>query len=350
MKFEKKKYDQELQKHDQKLHLKQELVQLSSFLTQSGPAPQNIQLPQETHALAEILFLMSKADVSVPFSWNDYKFNPASQMLILNALFDIWLQLEANLEQINNDIQRLNQAGQGTLLSIETQVRIQALNQEINSLSDQMEIDDSDETRDLWISKRRELRELKLSSDGLTHPCYTLFNDSERFVHVDDARELSQILSSRLEVLRGIKKDYHNKLSIILIGLNNTIAQIDTAVPNDEGVKHEQAQVENLREQYQLLQTHYRALNDKRDEHLKLQNFASGFDFSSALDAIKQHLNNLEEEFNKSYESDQAWQPLFEQWRAILQEKDQANQDWEQLQDIYPASCNLAAISCNERE
>jgi len=27
-------------------------------------------------------------------------------------------------------------------------------------------------------------------------------------------------------------------------------------------------------------------------------------------------------------ESNQAWQPVFEQWKAILQEKDQANQDW----------------------
>ena len=49
-------------------------------------------------------------------------------------------------------------------------------------------------------------------------------------------------------------------------------------------------------------------------------------------------------------ERNQAWQPVFEQWKAILQEKDQANQDWEQLQDIYPANCNLVAISCNERE
>ena len=118
---------------------------------------------------------MSLANVNVPFSWNDFKFNPASQMLILNALFDIWSQLEVNLEQINNDIQRLNQVGQGGLVSIETQVRIQALNQEINRLSDQMEIDDSDKIIGLWRSKRRELSELKQGSDGLTHPCYKLF-------------------------------------------------------------------------------------------------------------------------------------------------------------------------------
>lgn len=350
LKFEKQKYDQELQQYDQKLHLKQQLIQLSSYLKQSGPAPLNIQLPQETHALAEILFSMSQANVNVPFSWNDFKFNPASQMLILNALFDIWSQLEANLEQINNDIQRLNQAGQGGLVSIETQVRIQALNQEINRLSDQMETDDSDETRDLWISKRRELRELKLGSDGLTHPCYTLFNDSERFLRIDDARELSQSLSSRIDVLKGIKQELHSNLSRILIGLNNTIDQIDASVPNDEHVKIEQAQVKALCEQYQLQQTHYRALNDKRVEHLQLQNFDSSFDFASALNGTKQQLQTLEIEFNNLCERNQAWQTIFEQWRAILQEKDQANQDWEQLQDIYPANCNLVAISCNERE
>src|SRR5690606_10948818 len=143
----------------------------------------------------------------------------------------------------------------------------------------QMETDDSDETRDLWISKRRELRELKLGSDGLTHPCYTLFNDSERFLRIDDARELSQSLSSRIDVLKGINQELHSNLSRILIGLNNTIDQIDASVPNDEHVKIEQAQVKALCEQYQLQQTHYRALNDKRVEHLQLQNFDSSFDF-----------------------------------------------------------------------
>ena len=68
-------------------------------------------------------------------------------MLILNALFDIWSQLEVNLEQINNDIQRLNQVGQGGLVSIETQVRILALNQEINRLSDQMETESAGRSR-----------------------------------------------------------------------------------------------------------------------------------------------------------------------------------------------------------
>ncbi|MEQ1274993.1 AAA domain-containing protein [Acinetobacter ursingii] len=350
LKFEKQKYDQESQQYDQKLHLKQELIQLSSFLKKSGPAPLNIQLPQETHALAEILFSMSLANVNVPFSWNDFKFNPASQMLILNALFDIWSQLEVNLEQINNDIQRLNQVGQGGLVSIETQVRIQALNQEINRLSDQMEIDDSDKIIGLWRSKRRELSELKQGSDGLTHPCYKLFNDSERFIRIDDAKELSQSLSRRIDVLKRIERELAENLSRILIGLNNKIDRIDSSVPNYESVKHEQAQVEALREQYQLQQNHYRALNDKRVEHLQLQNFASGFDFVSALNATKQHLQTLEIEFNNLCERNQAWQPVFEQWKAILQEKDQANQDWEQLQDIYPANCNLVAISCNERE
>ena len=58
----------------------------------------------------------------IPIRHFDFKFNPASQMLILNALFDIWFQIEGNLEQIDNDIQRLDQAGVGGLISIETQL------------------------------------------------------------------------------------------------------------------------------------------------------------------------------------------------------------------------------------
>ncbi len=88
-----------------------------------------------------------------------------------------------------------------------------------------------------------------------------------------------------------------------------------------------------------MQQNHYRALNDKRVEHLQLQNFASGFDFVSALNATKQHLQTLEIEFNNLCERNQAWQPVFEQWKAILQEKDQANQDWEAITGHLP--CKL---------
>ncbi len=106
-------------------------------------------------------------------------------------------------KQINNDIQRLNQVGQGAFGEYRnTKCGIEALNQEINRLSDQMEIDDSDKIIGLWRSKRRELSELKQGSDGLTHPCYKLFNDSERFIRIDHAKELSQSLSRRIDVLK----------------------------------------------------------------------------------------------------------------------------------------------------
>lgn len=350
LKFEQQKFDEESQQYDETLRLKQELVQLRDFLSQKGPAPLSAQLPQETHALAEILFSMIGAKVNIPFSWNDFKFNPASQMLILNALFDIWFQIEGNLEQIDNDIQRLDQAGVGGLISIETQLKIQSLNQEISLLADQMEIDDSDEIVGIWRRKRRELSELKQCSDGLTHPCYKLFIDAERFTRVNDANELSQSLIIRIEVFKRIKKELGETLERVLIGLNKRIDRLTSSEPNDKTLRQMKSQVEALREQYQLQLNLCRTLKDKQLESLQLQNFNQEFDFQSAIDATKQHIKNLEDECNILTDRNSDWLPLFEQWQAILKEKDQASQDWELLQEIYPANCNLVAISCNERE
>ncbi|UIP24173.1 DEAD/DEAH box helicase [Acinetobacter towneri] len=350
LKFEQQKFDEESQQYDETLRLKQELVQLRDFLSQKGPAPLSAQLPQETHALAEILFSMIEAKVNIPFSWNDFKFNPASQMLILNALFDIWFQIEGNLEQIDNDIQRLDQAGVGGLISIETQLKIQSLNQEISLLADQMEIDDSDEIVGIWRRKRRELSELKQCSDGLTHPCYKLFIDAERFTRVNDANELSQSLIIRIEVFKRIKKELGETLERVLIGLNKRIDRLTSSEPNDKTLRQMKSQVEALREQYQLQLNLCRTLKDKQLESLQLQNFNQEFDFQSAIDATKQHIKNLEDECNILTDRNSDWLPLFEQWQAILKEKDQASQDWELLQEIYPANCNLVAISCNERE
>ena len=45
-----------------------------------------------------------------------------------------------------------------------------------------------------------------------------LFNDSERFIRIDDAKELSQSLSRRIDVLKRIERELAENLSRILIG------------------------------------------------------------------------------------------------------------------------------------
>lgn len=111
--------------YDAQQESNQKLEQLCGFLKRTSPAPVNIELPIELHEIAQALFNIQKAKVKIPFTSEDFKNNSASQMLIFNALFDEWHKIETSIPTIKKDIERLNNAGEGGLVNVETKVKIQ---------------------------------------------------------------------------------------------------------------------------------------------------------------------------------------------------------------------------------
>src|SRR5690606_21853907 len=168
----------EYQAHQQQLA---ELQQLQDLLSGQGVAPQGLLLPDMMKNIADRLFELDSYQIKLPFQISDFRFYPESQAQILMALLDIWQKIHSSFEVMEQDITRLQQAGQGGLTSIETQLKVQQLQQEIEQLTNQMDVDDSEEISNLWRQKRREVNQLKQQSGGLTHECYKLFKDKDQF-------------------------------------------------------------------------------------------------------------------------------------------------------------------------
>lgn len=352
MNAEQQVFNQAYQHYETMYKQTQELTQLRDFLQQEGKvaSPLSADIPPELHGLVENLFSMAHAQVKLPFDMNDFKHNVNAQMLILKALFDHWFEINSFLPQIKHDIQRLEQAGTDRLISVETQLKITALEKEVAALADQMEESDADEIVDLWRKKRKEMSALKQTESGLTHECYQLFSDADQFIRIDHAKEQSLVLKQRVDVLTSIGHTLKLHLVEAITGLNTRLENTRLVVPNEQALKDLQAQIESLRSEYQVIQTRLNMLEQQQQEHLRKQNFDAHFNFVSAVSAAQQQLNSLEENYQKNETKIQIWQPLFEKWQAILKDQSQAAQDWELLRDVYTQHCNLVAISCNERE
>lgn len=336
-----------LHKYEQQQQYKQKMVQLCEFLQQKSHAPMDIDFPQNLATIVKTLFLLKDAQVKIPFTLSAFKDNPQSQMLILTALFDEWKKVQANIEHIQSDIQRLTSFGSGSLTSIETTHKIRSLEDEIESLLNQLDAGD-DSVSDLWRSKRRELNQLKQSSDGLVHPCYQLFEDAEQFSNVQNAQNTAQILSQRLALFAQINHDLAIQTNHAIQELQQDIQKLQLNQPEDNLVKQLEREVETLRDDYMQQQDKQKKIQQKQLEYLQMQN--SRQDFKGCITTIQEQIKNLENEYAAAYDKNKNWQPLFEQWHQILQQSKQESEDWEILQSTYIENCNLVAISCNENE
>jgi len=341
-------FDLHIQKYQQQQQYKQKMVQLCDFLQQKSHAPADIDFPQNLATIAKTLFLLKDAQVKIPFALSDFKVNPQSQMLILTALFDVWKKVQFNIEHIQSDVQRLESLGSGSLTSIETTLKIKSLEDEIEILLNQLDAGD-DSVSDLWRSKRRELNQLKQSSDGLTHLCYQqLFEDAEQFNNVQNAQNTAQVLSQRLALFTQINHDLVVQINHAIQELQYEIQKLPLNQPEDSLVKQLEHDVETLRDHYKQQQNTQKQIEQKQSEHLKIHNFTQ--DFQVCVAAIREQIKNLENEYTADYDKNKNWQPLFEQWHQILQQSKQEGEDWEILQSTYTENCNLVAISCNENE
>ena len=341
-------FELHLQKYEQLQQDKQKLEQLCDFLQHRSHAPTNIIFPQNLVSIAKTLFLLKDAQIKMPFTLSDFQINPQSKMLILTALFDIWKKVQYNIEHIQSDIQRLESLGAGSLTSIETTLKIKSLEDEIEILLNQLDAGD-DSVSDLWRSKRRELSQLKQSSDGLTHPCYQqLFENAEQFNNVQNAQNTAQVLSRRLALFAQINQDLAVQINHAIQDLQQEIKKLQLNQPEDTLVKQLEREVETLRDNYTQQQAKQKQIQQKQSKHLETQNFKQ--EFEVCVTAVREQIKNLENEYTAAFNKNKNWQSLFEQWHQILQQSTQECEDWEILQSTYTENCNLVAISCNENE
>jgi hypothetical protein len=204
--------------------------------------------------IANILFELDSYQVQLPFQISDFRFYPESQAQILMALLDVWQNIHSSFEVMEQDITRLQQAGQGSLTSVETQLKVQQLQQEIEQLANQMDLDDSEEVSNLWRLKRREVNQLKQQSGGLTHECYQLFKDRDQFLNIKNAQSTAMLLAERLEKFKQFEQCLNGQITEVNQSLTAQMQAFEMHRPDDASIKQIEHEIQNLLDQYKMIE------------------------------------------------------------------------------------------------
>ena len=334
----------EYQVHEQRLV---ELQQLQDLLSGQSIAPQGLVLSDMMKNIADRLFELDSYQVKLPFQIADFRFYPESQAQILMALLDVWQNIHSSFEVMEQDITRLQQAGQGGLTSIETQLKVQQLQQEIEQLANQMDLDDSEEVSNLWRLKRREVNQLKQQSGGLTHECYQLFKDRDQFLNIKNAQSTAMLLAERLEKFKQFGQCLNGQITEASQSLTAQMQAFEINVPDNAPIKQIEREIQNLLDQYKTTEIQLQKQQDAEQQHLQQQNFQNTC-LSESIKSTQNHISYLQQQYQDSKAQNQNWHGLFEDWVQSLNNPQQSKLDWELMSQEYTQNCNLVAISCNE--
>lgn len=324
-----------------------ELQQLQDLLAGQSIVPQSLVLPDMIKNIADRLFELDSYQVQLPFQIADFRFYPESQAQILMALLDIWQNIHSSFEVMEQDITRLQQAGQGSLTSVETQLKVQKLQQEIEQLANQMDLDDSEEISNLWRQKRGEVRQLKQQSGGLTHECYQLFKDRNQFLNITNAQSAAMLLAERLEKFKQFEQCLTGQITEASQSLTAQMQAFEINVPDDTPIKQIEREITNLLDQYKMIEIQLQKQQHAEQQHLQQQNFQNS-SLSESIKSIQNHISYLQQQYQDSKAQNQNWHGLFEDWVQSLNNPQQSKLDWELMSQEYTQNCNLVAISCNE--
>jgi len=260
----------EYQSHQKQLA---ELQQLKDLLSGQSVAPQGLILPDIMKNIADRLFELDSYKIKLPFQISDFRFYPESQAQILMALLDVWQKIHSSFDVIKQDITRLQQAGQGGLTSIETQLKAQQLQQEIEQLTNQMDLDDSEEISNLWRQKRREVNQLKQQSGGLTHECYQLFKDKDQFFNITHAQSTAMLLTECLEQFKQFEQCLNEQFTEANQSLTAQMQAFEMHKPDDTSIKQIEHEIQNLLDQYNTIELKSQKQQNAEQQHLQQQNF-----------------------------------------------------------------------------
>jgi hypothetical protein len=311
-----------------------------------------LQLSDFVYPLVEKLCGLQTIKIKQSFTYSDFLADPENQLAILGNLFSRWEQIQQVVPKMQLDLKRLNESRDGRLTDTHTQLKIDALNQEIVVLEKQMDEKDDDQFSSQWKQKRKEIRSLRESQvNGLNIEHYKCFSDVDIFTRIEDIAEVKGVLNQRLQALDEQKKIIDTLTFQVIAQLQKVQSQITTRQPNQKAVNEAQDHVDRLSE----LQEQLRLQVQQKLNLAKNMQTQSGLDSSEKIEDTvviqKTRLERLNNELAEINRQNQDFQPLFERWQAMLAEPEKrAKEDWNELKQPYIDSCNLVAISCNEDE
>ncbi|HAS6361806.1 TPA: AAA family ATPase [Vibrio vulnificus] len=318
-----------------------------------GSLTQTTFFPQSSHMLIHRLFKLSEIQIKLPDFFHAYEptDNPESLALIIGKTLPIWRDVTNRVEKMKHDILRLQAAGEGSLQDDDTQVRLSQLAEEVERLSDKMEIDDSIELANQWRDARRQIRELKQQQSGLDEQTYSCFTDKEIFANVSNASETEQLLSARINKLDTISDSIEQAILIVTNDQEGWLKQSgNTDTPNDNAVKHAESVLANSENKLRKLQSTLQKSKNQAGKLLLEQDVAESEDFELQLSNVKQRLNKLSFELLEESQIRAPWEGFFSDWAENLSEHNAAQSDWVHIENTFVENCNLIAISCNESE
>lgn len=117
-----------------------------------------LELPDFVYPLVEKLCGLHSIKIKQSFTYSDFLAEPENQLAILGNLFSRWEQTQQVVPKMQLDLIRLNECRDDRLTDTQTQLKIDALNQEIVVLEKQMDEKDDDQLSLQWKQKRKEIR------------------------------------------------------------------------------------------------------------------------------------------------------------------------------------------------
>lgn len=330
--------------------------QLSAFLERgigtNTLSNSTLRLPEFVYPLAEKLCDLQAVKINQRFSYSSFLAEPENQMAILVNVFNRWQAVMQAMPRMQLDLERLNNCQDGQLLDTQTQLKIDALEQEIAILAKRLEDEDDDKLTLQWKQKRREVRSLKENQiSGLTGDYFQLFSDVDHFTQMDNMAVVKSLLNQRLQELKAQKAIISPLTSQVIAQLQQVQGQIMEQQPDESAVQMALANVNHLSEREMQL----RQQGQQQSESAKNLLTQSGFDATDRIEDVvakqKSRVEQLKNDLEEMRHRNQDFQPLFERWRTMLAEPEKrASADWNELEEPYINSCNLVAISCNEDE
>ena len=349
-----KSFDEANEQHAYLQEQRQATNQSIAFLKHGeGNLTQAVFFPQSVHMLIHRLFKLSEMQIKLPDFFHAYEptDNPESLALIIGKTLPIWRDVTNRVEKMKHDILRLQAAGEGSLQDDDTQVRLSQLAEEVERLSDKMEIDDSIELANQWRDARRQIRELKQQQSGLDEQTYSCFTDKEIFANVSNASETEQLLSARINKLDIISDSIEQAILIVTNDQEGWLKESGNAeTPNDDAVKHAESVLANCENKLRKLQSILQKSKNQAGKLLLERNVAESEDFELQLSNAKQSLNKLSSELLEESQIRAPWDGFFSDWAENLSEHNAAQSDWAHIESTFVENCNLIAISCNESE
>lgn len=347
---------QELQQQEQRQQQqtieRNQLQQLQKYLGEGShfneDFPVNLQIPeQQASALVQAINELSCLSFKFSFSFANWQAEKEQRAAILFALLEDWRKIQANEASLQQDLQRLLASGSGGLTNPEMTVKLQQIQEEIKHIEEQMEADES--LVSIWKNKRAEIKRLKESSSGmLDAKLYEVFEDADIWCKpVENAILLAERLQQRLTGLANKKQTVELARLQLLDAVTRQLNSYTICQPDD--TLFQQAK-NSLNNNEVVLQ----GLNEEKTACEKnLKECSASYPVQQSKVSIslaKEEIDKLQQKLASLKSEQGAWRKLAEDWVGDLTEDNRAQQDWEHFSATFVPSCNVVAITCNERE